>query len=73
MPEHSSPPPPERDSSLALLQAALDLRATAMCLFDASDRLVCWNTTYTRYFPEEADMLAPGVPYEATLRRFYET
>ena len=73
MPEYSLSLLPDRDSSLALLQAALDLRATAMCLFDASDRLVCWNTTYTRYFPEEADMLAPGVPYEATLRRFYET
>ena len=58
---------------MALMQAALDVRETAMCLFDASDRLVCWNQLYLQYFPEEADMLSPGLPYEATLRRFYET
>ena len=43
-----------------------------MCLFDPDDRIVCWNTNYLEVFPEEADMLAPGLPYVETLRRFYE-
>src|SRR3546814_8660593 len=55
-----------------LLNAILNRIEVAICLFDAADRVLLWNDAYLRYFPEEADILKPGLPYVETLRRFFE-
>ena len=59
-------------NTLTLLTNALDRQRVGMCLFDRHDKVVCWNKTYVEIFPEEADILALGLPYQETLRRFYE-
>lgn len=59
-------------NGLKLLVDALDRQHIGMCLFDQHDRVVCWNNTYLEIFPEEADILRSGLPYQETLRRFYE-
>ncbi|MFO1349858.1 MAG: PAS-domain containing protein [Gammaproteobacteria bacterium] len=58
--------------ALAALRTTLDRQRIAMCVFDRDDGIVSWNETYLAIFPEEADILAPGLPYRETLRRFYE-
>ena len=50
---------------------ALDSLGIAMCLFDDEDRLVAWNRSVLRFFPEHAADIAIGEPYAANLRRFY--
>ncbi|MGQ9367329.1 PAS-domain containing protein [Azospirillum sp. ST 5-10] len=54
-----------------LLDVLLGRLDTAVCLFDPLDRIVLWNPAYPRFFPEEADLLRPGVSYEDTLRRYF--
>ncbi len=66
------PPSPESFDALELLARVLDERGVALCLFDADERVRYWNRSYLELFPEETDLLAPGLTYAATLRRFYE-
>ncbi|MEO3433665.1 PAS-domain containing protein [Inquilinus sp. CAU 1745] len=57
----------------ALLDALLSRIELAVCLFDREDRVVFWNDAYLRFFPEEAPIIRPGIPYAETLRRYFET
>ena len=38
--------------------------------FDAQDRTVLWNEHFLRFFPEHADHIHAGEPYQENLRRF---
>lgn len=55
-----------------VLAAALDMLGAGVCLFDAEDRVLAWNDAYVAFFPEEAAVLRPGLPYVETLRRYFE-
>ena len=65
---HQSPGTPP----LATVAEALDSLGVALCLFDEADRLLLWNRSFVRFFPEHAGHLYAGEPYRACLRRFYE-
>ena len=62
-------PPSVDDAELSA--ALLDQLEVGLCVYDAEDRVVRWNATYLAFFPEQAGVLGPGVPYAATLRRFF--
>lgn len=65
--------PPSRPVLDPVLDAVLAVLGAGICLFDAEDRVLAWNDAYLALFPEEADLLRPGLPYEDTVRRFFET
>jgi len=56
-----------------VLDAVAAVLGAGICLLDAEDRLLAWNDTYLTLFPEEADLLRPGLPLKETVRRFFET
>ncbi|MFO1069051.1 MAG: PAS-domain containing protein [Geminicoccaceae bacterium] len=62
-------PPAVDDAELSA--TLLDQLEVGLCVYDAEDRVVRWNGTYLAFFPEQAGVLAPGVSYAATLRRFF--
>ena len=49
----------------------LDSLTIGMCVFDAQDRTVLWSEHFLRFFPEHADHIHSGEPYQQNLRRFY--
>jgi PAS domain S-box-containing protein len=51
------------------LSEAIDCSSEAFALFDASDRLVVCNSKFHEYHPLIADMMMPGVSYEALIRK----
>jgi signal transduction histidine kinase len=55
----------------ALVGRLLDQLEIACCLYDAQDRVAAWNETYLAFFPEQRGTIAVGVPYAATLARFF--
>jgi PAS domain S-box-containing protein len=63
-------PKPALDPVLDAIAAVL---GAGICVLDAEDRLLAWNDTYLTLFPEEADLLRPGLPLKETVRRFFET
>jgi len=60
---------PVTPSMAETLAAALEHSAESFALFDASDRLVHATSRLKRFLPELADLLIPGVPFEALVRR----
>ncbi|MFN9472901.1 diguanylate cyclase domain-containing protein [Acidovorax sp.] len=54
-----------------LTATLLDSLGLAMCVFDADDRSVLWNTSFLRFFPEHDGHLHAGEHYGDNLRRFY--
>lgn len=58
-------------STYTLTASLLDSLAMGMCVFDAQNRAVLWNEHFLRFFPEHADHIHVGEPYEDNLRRFY--
>lgn len=40
----------------------------AFALYDASDRLVTWNSRFLELYPDMAEVIAPGTTYETLLR-----
>lgn len=67
----------ERQSEDALLEAEsaqrrlgfiIDMLPQAACVFDAEDRYVLWNEKYSALYPEIADHLRPGMPFQDILR-----
>ena len=67
-PETAATPVPDGD---ALLAALLERLPNAVVVFDAEDRLLLWNDAYLRFFPDEARIVAAGVPYVDTLRIYF--
>ncbi len=45
--------------------------ADAICLYDADERVLAWNETYTRFFPEIVPVLRRGVPFVDTVARLF--
>ncbi len=64
---------PSRPVLDPVLDAIAAILGAGFCVLDAEERLLAWNDTYLKLFPEEADLLRPGLPCEATVRRFFET
>ena len=58
-------------SNYTLTASLLDSLTIGMCVFDAQDRTVLWNEHFLRFFPEHADHIHAGEPYQENLRRFY--
>ena len=58
-------------SPYALTAELLDSLNIAACLFDDDDRVVLWNRTFLRLFPEHDGPLHEGEHYSANLYRFY--
>ena len=50
----------------------LDMLGIAACRLDADERLLGWNETYERFFPEQHDLLVRGLPYIDNLRRYVD-
>ncbi|TDR93537.1 sensor domain-containing diguanylate cyclase [Enterovirga rhinocerotis] len=51
--------------------AALDALDIAMAEYDVDLRVVRWNRTFERFFPEHAGVIEAGEPYADNLHRFY--
>ncbi len=50
------------------LVSAIEALDDGFAIFDADDRLVLWNTPYTRVFAGIADLIVPGALYDDLLR-----
>jgi diguanylate cyclase (GGDEF)-like protein len=46
--------------------------ASAVCCYDAEDRVSAWNARYLEFFPEMRDQVRVGLPVADTLRPFLE-
>ncbi|MDO8352935.1 MAG: EAL domain-containing protein, partial [Aestuariivirga sp.] len=55
-------------SDHAELRQVIDCLPEAIVLMDAQNNILLWNDNYTRMFPDTADVLKPGISYEAVLR-----
>ncbi|MBP2230736.1 two-component system cell cycle sensor histidine kinase PleC [Azospirillum agricola] len=64
---------PGAPSMAEALAAALEHSAESFALFDSADRLVHATSRLKRFLPELADLLVPGVPFEALVRRAART
>lgn len=53
-----------------LAQALMAHGASAVCGYDASDRITFWNERYLAFFPEVAPFLRVGTPFLETLEPF---
>ncbi|MFM9926023.1 diguanylate cyclase [Variovorax sp. H27-G14] len=53
-----------------LVQALMAHGASAVCGYDAADRVIFWNERYVAFFPEVAPFLRVGTPYVETLEPF---
>ena len=57
---------------LLALAETLDSLDVAFSVFDDADRVLLWNRTFLKFFPENAGHIHEGEPYRASLRRYYE-
>ena len=55
-------------SDSAELRQVIDCLPEAIVVMDAQNNILLWNGNYTRMFPDTADILEPGISYEAVLR-----
>ena len=53
----------------AQLIDAIETMSEGFVLYDAADRLILCNGRYREVYPESADLIVPGVPFEVVLRR----
>ncbi len=60
---------PDAPSMAETLATALEHSAESFALFDADDRLVHATGRLKQFLPELADLLVPGAPFEALVRR----
>jgi PAS domain S-box-containing protein len=56
------------EATRARFLSAIDALDDGFAVFDAEDRLVLWNTPYTRVFAGIADLIRPGALYDDLLR-----
>jgi len=56
------------EATRARLVSAIEALDDGFAIFDADDRLVLWNTPYTRVFAGIADLLVEGALYDDLLR-----
>jgi PAS domain-containing protein len=56
--------------SAFLAQALMAHGASAVCAYDAADRVTFWNERYLAFFPEVAPFLRVGTPFLETLEPF---
>ncbi len=56
------------EATKARFMAAIDALDDGFAVFDADDRLVIWNTPYTRVFAGIADQIVEGALYDDLLR-----
>jgi PAS domain S-box-containing protein len=56
------------EAARARFEDAIEAMSSGFALFDAEDRIVVCNTKYRDYFPELADMVAPGTPFADIIR-----
>ena len=61
----------EGRAPLRAIASSLDGVEVAMCAVDHDDRIVCWNDTFLRFFPEHAGLVHEGEPYREALARFH--
>ncbi len=59
--------------SEAHLVDAFESVSAGLALFDAEERLVIFNQHFRDYYPNHADLLKPGVPFEHLARRVAES
>ena len=60
-----------RDRALAaqtMFEEAIEAMSEGFALFDPEDRLVVCNSKYREFFPEMADRVQPGTPFESLFR-----
>ncbi|MFZ2309096.1 MAG: ATP-binding protein [Rhodoferax sp.] len=58
----------ERDATQTMLLAAMDALDEAFAVFDASDRLLFFNEKYRDIYKASANIIAPGITFEAIVR-----
>lgn len=58
----------ESEQAHSRLHAALEVLQDGFALFDAEDRMVLSNERYRSFFPQSAELMAPGVLFEDFLR-----
>jgi PAS domain S-box-containing protein len=56
----------------SLLAEIFDELETGICVFGRDERVLYWNAAFLKVFPEQADIIRVGLPYEDSLRRFFE-
>jgi diguanylate cyclase (GGDEF)-like protein/PAS domain S-box-containing protein len=59
-------------SDNAELRQVIDCLPQAIVLMDAENNILLWNDNYARMFPDAADILKPGISYEAILRNAFQ-
>lgn len=62
---------PDGMETIGVIGQVLDSQGLALCLFDAEDRILLWNRTFLRFFPEHDGHVHAGEPYARNLERFY--
>ena len=55
-------------SDNAELRQVMNCLPQAIVLMDAENNILLWNDNYVRMFPDTADIIKPGISYEAILR-----
>jgi PAS domain S-box-containing protein len=60
------------EATRARLVAAIEALDDGFAIFDADDRLVLWNSPYTRVFADIADLIREGALYDDLLRAAIE-
>jgi PAS domain S-box-containing protein len=59
-------------ASVRIQAKVLDGIEVAMCAFDMQDRVLVWNSTFLRLFPEQDGHIQQGETYAVNVRRFYQ-
>jgi signal transduction histidine kinase len=60
------------EPGLGLTGALLDENGVGACMMDPEDRIVAWNESYLRVFPEYRDQIRAGWPYVDSVRHFFD-
>ena len=62
---------PEKLAPYRHMADLLDSLQVGLGLFDEADRMLLWNRSFLRLFPEHVGHVEVGEPYHVNLRRFY--
>jgi len=57
----------------ATLDDAIESAPAAIAVYDATDRLIAFNSRFTAFFAFDPGIVAPGVRFETLVRRFTES
>ncbi|WP_439813702.1 diguanylate cyclase domain-containing protein [Zavarzinia sp. CC-PAN008] len=62
---------PQSPAHAAMAALVLEMGGSAVCVYDAEDRILYWNERYLAFFPEVRAIIRPGLPFVDTLKAFF--